>query len=99
MLYDPKWDVLYTTKNFAAWLSKQPRSKTYAYGDVNNCAVAQYLKAHGVADYRLDHEEVVALGWHPIVNDGRSYTFGAAARRAQWAAGTHWMQRLFGLSR
>ena len=98
MLYNPKWEVIYTTKNLADWLSKQPKRKTYNFADSSNCAVAQYLKAHGVKEYQLsvyslqakmlgETHSMESLGWRDILNNGK-YTFGEAARLARWAAKT-----------
>jgi hypothetical protein len=84
MLYDPKWNVLYTKENFAKWLAEQPADATYDYCKPMDCAAAQYLKAHGVEDCGLAPHELRDLGWHNIVlQAGGEDTFGAAAKRAK----------------
>lgn len=87
MLYNPNWERIYTTENFAAWLLKQPAAKRYDFCKPTECAIAQYLKAQGVTNYKeymMDLDRMHALGWKAIVC--RPYpggeTFGAAARRA-----------------
>jgi hypothetical protein len=83
MLYNPKWEEIYTVRAFADWLAAQPRGQVYNFIDPINCAAAQYLKAQGVADYVLSGARLRELGWGKIVNGGRpKETFGRAARRA-----------------
>jgi hypothetical protein len=95
MLYDPKWEVIWSTKNFAAWLSAQPRKKTYAFTHSDKCAVAQYLAAHGVSKIRVSVDRLQELDWLRIVNHGAgSETFGAAARRARLIVRNDWLTRV-----
>lgn len=91
MLYNPKWDNIYTVENLAKWLSTQPKDKKYSYTDPNNCAAAQYLKAQGVEGYVLGLETLYKLGWHNIVSGDRfNETFGRAARRARLVVRGGW---------
>jgi hypothetical protein len=94
MLYHPKWNTLYTTKSFARWLRKQPSDQAYDFGDIYRCAVAQYLRAHGVAvrDCALSSNELGSLGWFNIVIEVPR-TFGAAAQRAQLAVANSGLER------
>jgi len=57
MLSNPKWtdgtpnvkgvDDALTLGCMIKWLEQQPGNKVYNYGDNDNCAIAQYLKASG----------------------------------------------------
>lgn len=91
MLYDPKWEMIYSTKNLANWLSQQPRDQTYHFCDIHNCVVAQYLKAHREPAF-LPIERMAQLGWLDIAAAGH-WTFGAAAHRARRAAYGPWWVR------
>lgn len=92
MLYDPKWEAIYTVEAFGRWLAQKPRGETYEYIDAMNCAAAQYLQAHGVGgrDSMLEVERLKELGWYDVVR-GTPRTFGAAADRAKGRAG--WLRR------
>ena len=95
MLYDTKKAGIYSTENFLAWLESQPRQKSYLYINPTNCAVTQYLQAHGVPiwDCILEVETIRALGWEDIVI-ARPQTFGAAAKRARYQLYGPWYVRL-----
>jgi hypothetical protein len=98
MLYNPKWDRIFTTECFAEWLSSKPKGEAYRFIDIENCAVSQYLKAHGVKDYFLSNARLRELGWLDIVNAPWDQTFGGAARRARLIQRGGWRQviaRLF----
>lgn len=85
MLYNPKWDRIFTTEAFAEWLAQKPRNETYKFTDPDNCAVTQYFKAHGLGISTA--EQINSLGWTKIVCTGELYsTFGDAANRARLIA-------------
>jgi hypothetical protein len=83
MLYNPKWERIFTIECFAAWLASKPKRETYRFTDIENCAVSQYLKAQGVQDYCLSTARIRELGWLDIVCQPLNETFGGAARRAR----------------
>jgi hypothetical protein len=89
MLYDPRWETIYTTKRFAAWLATKPATEKYDYCDPENCAIGQYLKAVGAEKTWMRCDEINRLGWSGIVlSSVPQMTFGHAARRARIEAGT-----------
>lgn len=52
MLYDPKWEVKTKAdpmklETLIAWLEQHHPGTRYIYGDVHNCLLAQYFRAHG----------------------------------------------------
>lgn len=94
MLYDPKWEKIYTTANLADWLGTQPFWKPFDYTKPDECAVAQYLRAHGIVECSMSVDRLKELGWDDIVNIvGAPSTFGIAARRARRAAHGPWWVR------
>ena len=100
MLYDPKWEKIYTTAGLSAWLAKQPKDKHYSFVDTDNCAAAQYLRAQGV-DHNISCDRLDELGWMDVVCTGPYNTFGHAARRARLIQRGGWCLRLarfFGVS-
>lgn len=92
MLFNPDWDKkIKSRENFVTWLGQQPADKVYDYYDPHNCAVAQYLAAHGQESARSWPKLERRLGWFEIVvNHPR--TFGAAYQRATT---TNWFNRLW----
>lgn len=50
MLHNPKWDTttdLFNVNTFIGWLEQQPSDQTFSYFYSDNCAIGQYLTAHG----------------------------------------------------
>lgn len=101
MLYDPKWEKVYTLANFSAWLSAKPKGEKYCFTNLDNCAAAQYLKAHGM-NPSISCDRLKELGWVDVVcSGGRHETFGAAALRAKLLLRGGWVlgaARFFGVA-
>lgn len=94
MLFNPNWANVFTTASFYEWLRKQPKDKKYHFCDVDNCAIAQYLKSNGV-DHVMDIDRMKELGWVDIVcTGGVQSTFGGAAKRAKLKLIGGWRLRL-----
>lgn len=81
MLYDSRKAGIYSRENFVFWLGQQPRNQRYNYTDSDNCAAAQYLKAHGIEDYSLSVARLYELDWSFV--NGMFETMGAAYIRGR----------------
>jgi hypothetical protein len=92
MLYDPKWEKQIETPapllRFIAWLEKQPAEVEYDYTQPARCAIAQWLKSEGAADFVLISKKIDEL-FGPMANtivnphQGNDMTFGGALKRAR----------------
>lgn len=99
MLYDPKWEIetkidIWSLRDLIAWLETKPADEAYCYVESGRCMIAQYLKAKGWAEPRVDPDYVddFSSGERKILPDGWDYvaygrgegaTFGAALNRAR----------------
>jgi len=66
--------------DFIAWLEVQNPEVVYNWGDVHNCAVAQYFKSTGANDSETWHTKGIILD--PIAHK-EPRTFGALLHRAK----------------
>lgn len=73
MLYAPKWDQKTKAdpmklETLIAWLEQHHPETRYVYGDIDNCLLAQYFRAHGY--------DVTSCGVHRFsYNERRPFLF------------------------
>ena len=96
MLYDPRWQKdrklgPISLRSFIAFLESKPADETYKYYDPQNCALGQFMGAHGFrgSDRYIDlgidgYLEDWQLAFRAIVGQ-KPLTFGAALERARAA--------------
>jgi len=67
---------------FISWLQTQDPTGTYDYCYPEECAVAQFLKSIGSAEFKLTSEGVTELLGDGRIVNANDQTFGGALTRA-----------------
>lgn len=92
MLFYPHWQRdkqlgPISLRAIIAWLAKQPAAEEYAFGLIDSCPMAQFLRASGAWNCRVDLERCAA-SWQSelaAIFGALPFTFGAALERARVA--------------
>ena len=70
------------TKDFIAWVKKQPPQAKYDFVHAESCAVAKYLKSKGIKKYSLSSNEVFKIVPEKIILD-EPFTYAGILERAE----------------
>ncbi len=90
MLYDSKWEKktatqdVYTISSLKAWLERYDPATVYNFHHSDNCLLARYFKAHGIADrdvwYALSPNTRMPEQFYNVAR-GEPWTYGDALER------------------